>query len=192
MALKFTNESSIIQGIKEQNEEVLAYVYKKYFSAVRRFVFNNQGGMQDAKDIFQEAIVVLYRKIVAGEYDGSKSGVKTFLVGIARFLWLKELKNRRIEEETTDTYGYLEVNPEITDNEYEKNRRFALYQKHFMALGEECQKVLQLVFDDLTYKEIAEKLNYASEKFVKKKKYRCKEQLIRRIKEDPEFDENEE
>jgi RNA polymerase sigma factor (sigma-70 family) len=192
MALKFTSESSIIQGIKEQNEEVLTYVYKKYFSTVRRFVFNNHGNMQDAKDIFQEAIVVLYRKIHSGEFDGSKSGIKTFLLGIARFLWLKEMKLRRVEEEANDDYGYLEVNPFITDHEYEKSRKYALYQKHFLTLSEECQRLWQLIFDNFSYQEIARKLNYASENFVKKKKYRCKEQLIKRIKGDPEFDDYEE
>lgn len=190
--MKLINDAKVIQGIKEQNDEVLQYIYKKYFRSVRRVVLDNHGDMVDARDIFQEAIVVIYRKIHADEYNGETGGIKTYLISVARFLWLKELRNRRESKVVHDEYGYLECNPNITDHEYERGRRYALYQKHFMQLGEECQKLLGLLFENKNYKEIADSMNYASDKFVKKKKYRCKEQLIRAIKNDPEFDDYDE
>ena len=66
----------------------------------------------------------------------------------------------------------------------EKNDRFKLYQKHFQLLGSDCQKLLQLFFDKVPLKQIAQIMGFSSEKYVKKRKYKCKEYLVTSIKQD--------
>lgn len=66
----------------------------------------------------------------------------------------------------------------------EKNERYRLYQKHFQLLGSDCQKLLQLFFDKVPLKQIAQIMGYKSEKYAKKRKYRCKEYLVTSIKQD--------
>ena len=61
------------------------------------------------------------------------------------------------------------------------------YKKHFQKLGDECKKLLQLFYDKVPYKEIAKIMNYKSIGLVKKKKFKCKEFLLKSIREDPEY-----
>ena len=69
----------------------------------------------------------------------------------------------------------------------EKNERFKLYQKHFQLLGSDCQKLLQLFFDKVPLKQIAQIMGFSSEKYVKKRKFKCKEYLITSIKQDVNY-----
>ena len=69
----------------------------------------------------------------------------------------------------------------------EKNERFKLYQKHFQMLGSDCQKLLQLFFDKVPLKQIAQIMGYSGEKYVKKRKFKCKEYLVTSIKQDVNF-----
>ena len=69
----------------------------------------------------------------------------------------------------------------------EDSLEYKLYQKHFQKLSKECKKLLQLFFDKVSYSEIAKILGYKSAGFVKKKKYNCKEFLMKSIKNDPEY-----
>jgi hypothetical protein len=69
----------------------------------------------------------------------------------------------------------------------EKNERFKLYQKHFQLLGSDCQKLLQLFFDKVPLKQIAQIMGFSGEKYVKKRKFKCKEYLITSIKQDVSF-----
>jgi hypothetical protein len=69
----------------------------------------------------------------------------------------------------------------------ERNERFKLYQKHFQLLGSDCQKLLQLFFDKVPLKQIAQIMGFSGEKYVKKRKYKCKEYLVTSIKQDVSF-----
>ncbi|MFC2096620.1 hypothetical protein ACFLQ3_02865, partial [Bacteroidota bacterium] len=83
---------------------------------------------------------------------------------------------------------YEEV-PDINTDEYEKNEQYKLYQKHFKRLEKDCQKLLQLFLKKVPLKEIADELGIESQQYIKRKKYKCKEQLVRYIKSDPNFKE---
>ena len=67
------------------------------------------------------------------------------------------------------------------------NERYRLYQKHFTNLGKDCQKILQLYFDKVPLKNIAQIMGFKSEKYAKKRKFKCKEYLIKSIKQDLEY-----
>ena len=56
----------------------------------------------------------------------------------------------------------------------------------FQALAEECRKVLQLLFNGKSGKEIAQEMGY-TEEYAKRKKYKCKLSLAQLIKQDPEY-----
>lgn len=70
-----------------------------------------------------------------------------------------------------------------------KNEQYKLYQIHFKRLSKDCQKILQLFLKKVSLTEIADEMGIDSMQFMKRKKYKCKEQLIRYIKSDPNFNE---
>ncbi len=183
------SDEQILKGILRHDNLILQYIYKQYYYNINYFIRKNQGSEDDASDIFQEAIIIIYRKIKENDLIFEKSSFKSYLFSVCRFLWLKQLEKRRIEKEKlNDTLPYQDDLYDDNLNELvEKNERYGLYQKHFSTLSTDCQKLMQLFFEKVPLKEIAKVMGYKSEKYAKKRKYKCKELLINRIKQDAEF-----
>ena len=183
------SDEQILKGILRHNNLILQYIYKQYYYNINYFIRKNQGSEDDASDIFQEAIIIIYRKIKENDLVFEKSSFKGYLFSVCRLLWLKQLEKRRVEKEKlNDSLPYQEDLYDDNLNEIViKNERYGLYQKHFGALSTDCQKLLQLFFEKVSLKEIAMMMGYKSEKYAKKRKFKCKELLISRIKQDAEF-----
>lgn len=178
----------ILEGIRLHDIKILQYVYTTFYSYIKYFIISNSGSDDDAKDIFQEALVVIYRKLDENKLDISCT-FKTYLYSVCRLLWLKHLEKRKTKNEfSIDNENFIEL-ADDTKELSEQNARYSLYQKYFKLLGEDCRKVLEMSLEKISLKQIAEIMGYKSEKYAKKRKYQCKERLINEIKNDPQFKE---
>ena len=184
--MDYTTEA-ILEGIGMSNNDVLNYIYKKFFPSIRNFIENNNGNEEDARDLFQEAIIVIYRKMEK-EPLVLTCNFKTYIYSICRLLWLKQLERKRNSNEI-NSEGVLDNRLDEASETFEQSLRYRLFQKHFHLLGPDCQKVLRLALDKVSLKEIAEIMGYKSEKYAKKRKYQCKQMLMDKIKSDNEFKE---
>ncbi len=178
----------LLNGIHRNDTIVLQYIYKNFYSKINFFIKKNSGDDDDANDVFQEAIIIIFRKLKANELVLDCT-FETYLYSVCRFLWLKQLEKRKVEKEKIkDNHEYHD---DIYDDGLERvvdlNERYKLYQKHFTNLGKDCQKVLQLYFDKVPLKNIAQIMGFKSEKYAKKRKFKCKEYLIKNIKQDLEY-----
>jgi RNA polymerase sigma factor (sigma-70 family) len=183
------SDEQILKGILRHDSLILQYVYKQYYYKISYFIRKNNGNEDDASDIFQEAIIIIYRKLKENDLIFETSSFAGYLYSVCRFLWLKQLERRRIERERlNDTLPFQDnLYDESLVELVEKNEKYGLYQKHFATLSTDCQKLMQLFFEKNSLKEIAKIMGYKSEKYAKTRKYKCKEILIRRIKQDVEF-----
>lgn len=187
--MKSYTDDQILKGILRHDNVVLAYIYKQYFYKVNAFVKKNNGDEDDVNDVFQEAIIIIYRKLKENDLLFENRSFEVYLFSVCRFLWLKELEKRRMDKiKLNDTLSFQD---EIYDDDLvavvEKNERFLLYQKHFRNISSDCQKILQLFFEKVPIKQIAHIMGFKSEKYVKTRKFKCKELLIERIKQDVEY-----
>ncbi|MCL4483145.1 MAG: sigma-70 family RNA polymerase sigma factor [Bacteroidetes bacterium] len=184
--INYSNEE-LLNGILRNDNVILQHIYKNFYYKVNLFIKKNSGNDEDANDIFQEAIILVYRKLKANDLIINNT-FETHLYSVCRFLWFKQLTRQKSEKA-------LMIDSVIFDTEFdhdfaelvEKNERFKLYQKHFQLLGSDCQKLLQLYFDKVPLKQIAQIMGLSSEKYVKKRKFKCKEYLITSIKQDVNF-----
>jgi len=183
------SDEQILKGILRHDNIILQYIYKQYYYSINYFIRKNQGDEDDANDIFQEAIIIIYRKIKENDLIFEKGSFKGYLFSVCRFLWLKQLENRRIEKEKLNES--LPYHEDLYDDNLselvKKNEKYGLYQRHFGELSTDCQKLLQLFFEKVSLKDIATVMGYKSEKYAKKRKFKCKELLVNRIKQDAEF-----
>jgi DNA-directed RNA polymerase specialized sigma24 family protein len=62
-------DREVILGILNNSEDTLNKLYKAYFAMVLQFILNNNGNEDDAKDVYQEAIIILYNKIKEGNFE---------------------------------------------------------------------------------------------------------------------------
>lgn len=178
----------LLQGLCQSDPVAIDEIYKQFYLMIRNVVVRNNGSEEDAEDLFQDLLVVVYQKATESSLQ-LNSGFGTFLYAIARKMWLNRLRKRRriiLKEEL------LEVN-ESSDDYYEliefedHGSIERLYIKHFMQLNEPCQKLLLLFYERTSLRKIAEILGYKSEGYVKKLKYKCKEKLIKSIQQDPNY-----
>jgi RNA polymerase sigma factor (sigma-70 family) len=177
----------LIKGLKEQNSKCIRYLYKEYFPLAKSIVERNSGNHEDAEDLFQDSIVVLYKRLTK-ENITLKCGLKTFFYGICKNLWMQRLDRKwrllyseNMAEEPAGCYEIIDR--EFSEEILEKKR---LYQKHFLALPKRCQKILLLYLKDLPLKKIAEELGLKNEEYAKARKYSCKNMLRKRIINDPQ------
>ncbi len=177
---------AILKGLKSNDNEVLNFIYRKYFPEIRFFVIKNSGSDEDAQDVFQEAIIIIYKKLRDGVLDLTCS-FKTYLYSVCRIVWLKQLEKRKIKKDGfSDNQVFVDLQ-EGVDEMAEEQERYKLYQKHFQTLHVDCQTILNLFLEKVPLKEIASRMNINSEKYLKKRKFQCKEILVKRIQNDPNF-----
>jgi len=181
----FTAEE-ILDGIRDKNNDILTFVYKEYYPFIKKYILNNNGNKQDAEDIFQETIVMIYRKVEEGQFSLDCS-LKTYIYSVCRILWLKELEMRKLlrkdnlEPKKMDELD-VEYLPEDSDLE-KKN----LIQEHVLRLDENCRQILTLFYDGASMEEITEIIGTKSTLYTKFIKFKCKEKLIESLKKDPRF-----
>ena len=97
--MKGYSDEQILRGILRHDNLILQFIYKQFYYKVNYFIKKNQGSEEDANDLFQEAIIVIYRKLKENDLIFEKSSFQGYLFSVCRFLWLKQLEKRRIERE---------------------------------------------------------------------------------------------
>ena len=88
--ISYTNEE-LLHGILRNDNLILQYIYKNFFYKINFFIKKNSGDDDDSNDIFQEAIIIIYRKLKANDLVLDCS-FETYLYSVCRFLWLKQLE----------------------------------------------------------------------------------------------------
>ena len=179
-----TKAISYLQGIADNDYGVLQQIYKESLPEVIKYVQRNSGTSDDAKDIFQEGILVIYRKIKKDELVLTTS-FHVYLFAVCKRIWLKKIKRKGKKEVTMETIEAYSIEESFEDGLI-KSRKWALYNRMFLKLTEECQKVLKMAFNGMSGKEIALNMGY-TEEYVKRKKYKCRISLTNMIKKDPEY-----
>ena len=112
--------------------------------------------------------------------------LQTYIYSVARLIWLKHLnkvKENQIRlNENHDFIEFEEPQP-FREHDFE----YALYQKVFLDLPEDCQRILKMSNEGISQKEIANRMGLKSESYIAKRKHFCKEYLIKIIKENPDY-----
>ncbi len=186
--MKRLSDEEIIAGLRKRDNRVLQYIYKNTYNPVKQLILNNAGSENDAEDIFQEALIIIFKKLKEDQKFALTSAFTTYIYSISRLLWLKHLRNiKKIEIDplSRDHEERLEFEPPSPVQD--KDLRMAIYQRTLLQIPEDCQNILRLTAQDLTSSEIARTLGFRSEGYVRKRRHFCKEYLINKIKEDADY-----
>ena len=172
-------DQEIIERIQKGDETALDYLYTKNYRVIARYVTSNSGSADEAKDLFQDGLIVFWQKAASGNLVMT-SKISTFLFSICKNLWRKELsKKARKNDSDVPTADYID---------YEQKERADVVEKAISKLGETCQKVLMYYyFDKMSMQDIADKLGFASANTAKTKKYKCKNELEKIVRAEYEY-----
>lgn len=176
-----------IHSIRTGNTAGLHRIYREYLPRIHALITANGGNSDDARDVFQDALVVLFDKCRHENFSLSSS-FSTLLYGICRNLWGNRLqKKSRGEVSLTDDLKFTDD----TDIEFDfvQAEREKIFWDALRRLGTECRKLLELFFEKKSMEEIAETMQLSSVGYAKKRKFMCKEQLIEHVKSDARYQE---
>jgi RNA polymerase sigma factor (sigma-70 family) len=140
---------------------------------VQSLILNNNGSPDDARDIFQEAMIVLYEKVKTGTFE-LNCLLKTYLYSVCRRLWLKRLSQlQRISPEVEKLEETVPVEEELELHE-QRNLDFQTMEKSMKNLGEPCKSLLEAYYlQKKNMVEIAENFGYTNADNAKNQKYKC-------------------
>ncbi|HTF81353.1 MAG TPA: sigma-70 family RNA polymerase sigma factor [Cytophagales bacterium] len=163
---------------KGQDDEVLKYLYAKSFPSVKQLVMSNSGDADEAKDIFQDAILVFYRHVKTNKFDESQA-VGGFIYTVSRNLWINYYTRIKIKKtELTSQQEEIEYEGNIL-SELISDEREAQVLQVFTQLGDRCKDLLiNTVYHKLSMKEICDKMGFSNENSAKTQHYKCKQRLI--------------
>lgn len=165
------NDNEIITALGKHHFSKAMKPLYKYRPVVIKFVKQYGGTKEDAEDIFQDALVLLCRKIDQGNFHLSAS-LNTYLYGISKNLWREEIRKRN-KMIVIAPDNDLSAEDEVF---IQSETKYQQAEDAFKLLGEKCQKLLMLFYyHKKTMLEIAPLLDFSNERVAKNQKYRCME-----------------
>ena len=63
------NEKGLLQGLAQSDKKAIETIYRENYNMIQSLIINNSGSADDAKDIFQETMIVLYEKVRSGTFE---------------------------------------------------------------------------------------------------------------------------
>jgi len=173
-----------MRGSKTQRNEALEAIYRNNIEKACSYILANNGSTDEAKDVFQEAMVAFYENVRNGKFKG-ESTISTYLYSIAKFKWLNQIKKNQVRTAHYDRYEQEEFSdgPLATLIEDEKKKGIL---ELLNQLGEACKRLLiENIYHNASMKEIAKSGNFSSEQVVRNKKYKCLQKLKEIISANP-------
>ncbi|MFT7588980.1 MAG: RNA polymerase sigma factor (sigma-70 family) [Limisphaerales bacterium] len=179
----------MVEAIARSDRKLVAEVYKDNLPAIIHHVKQNSGSEEEARDLFQEGLTVVFRQAKAGKLVLTAS-LSTYINAVCRKLWLKQLRRKSNSGVTfsvdLESTSQTAVSEDFLEALHTHDRQL-LFKKQFNLLGSDCKELLALFFEGISMAEIAEKMQFNSVAYAKKRKFKCKEKLVDSIKKDPLF-----
>jgi RNA polymerase sigma factor (sigma-70 family) len=174
-------DEKIIELLKANKTDKAFYKLYADFPKIQKMILRKGGSKNDAQDIFQEALIVFYRKVTETDFKLT-SKIGTYLYSVSRFLWKDEMaKNKK--------RNYKELPESLSENELqeleelaEKETKLKAVEAVLQTISKKCKEIFELFyFKSCSMKEIAAKMNYTSERIARTQKYKCMEQAKKKI-----------
>ncbi|HZL12121.1 MAG TPA: sigma-70 family RNA polymerase sigma factor [Prolixibacteraceae bacterium] len=176
-ARTFKENQEIINGILSGDQQVFNDLYEDEFPKAVRFIIQNSGRADMAKDVFQDALVIFIEKVYTKKLDLTCS-VSTYLYSICRFLWMDQLRQNKREMPLSDNYSYLKDDITVVGFDDATPDIYENVNSAIEKLGDSCKQLLEsYYYKSLSWDEIASSLGYASAASARNQKYKCLERI---------------
>jgi len=173
--------SAIIEAIKAGSEKILFQLYETYRDEfVSWAIRNHQVTVEEAKDVFQESVVGLYKNIKGGKVDRLEVSIKTYLFSIGKNIILNVIKRKGVETKVYENFSAIHDNG--INEHYDQEHLINLVKRLYKAMGSPCKEILEMYYEkSFDMESIALRVGYKNADVAKKKKYECLRSLEDRI-----------
>jgi RNA polymerase sigma factor (sigma-70 family) len=169
----YDHEVALLKGLAANDSNSIETIYRENYLAIQAFIVKNSGHPDDARDIFQEAMIVLFEKAKSSSFTLSCQ-LQTYLYSICRRLWLKKLQRQNRFNPAIETDIEIVAVDEEVDLQEKTNNDFVLMENAMMKLGEPCKSLLEAFYiEKKSMPEIAALFGYTNADNAKTQKYKC-------------------
>lgn len=179
------NEQQLLEGIAQNNRKITALVYSEHFKNVKAYILSRGGDLEQAQDVFQEAMTVLFQK-AQDESFRLTCKISTYLIAVSKYIWYKKLEHQSKhteilwtddEGETSSRLDHIPYQEDI-QNHLEKEQQYAKLAASLDRLGGPCSALLKaFYFEQKNMQEIAKRFGYTNSENAKTQKYKCLSRL---------------
>lgn len=157
-----------IQVQTETREAFFTKLYLDAFPAVARYVQRNGGNLEEARDLFQEALLAFYEQVERGGRE-IHTTEKAYLMGIAKKIFLR----KRERELPTEGLEKVEMKEEYAPQPSEQK-----LLHHLQLAGQKCLDLLSaFYYEKLSMHHLASRFGFRSERSATVQKYKCLEKV---------------
>lgn len=181
MVKKQISELGRFHAIKANDNNALRCFYQENYFKIEKYVLNNSGSVEQAKDIYQEAFIAVWRNIQLDKfYPENENALPGYLYRIAKNKWLDYLRSAHNQKVVA-----LTESAERTDDdelpEYDV-KHIEDVKKHFENLGDNCKEILKrFYYMKQSMRTIAAQFDW-TEATARNNKYRCLHKLRELLK----------
>ncbi|QMW00590.1 RNA polymerase sigma factor [Spirosoma foliorum] len=167
-------DPQLLNQLRAGDNQGFDKLYRQCYLSIEHFVVQNSGNQDEAKDLFQETLLVLLTNLQSPDFQVTSS-LKTYVFAISKNLWLKQLKKsaRWTSLDDADEVSCFvpPVELETPPSAYESV--IAILKK----LTIRCQTLLSAIF--FTSKQITDIVKddgYSNLHSAQNQKYKCLQQ----------------
>ncbi|TAE14580.1 MAG: sigma-70 family RNA polymerase sigma factor [Bacteroidetes bacterium] len=167
------NEQHLLRGLANNDATAIETIYKENFPSILNLIVKNSGSYDDAKDVFQEAMIALYEKSRLESFVLTCQ-IKTYVYSICRRLWLKRLQQMGRVVGTNDSLEETVSVDEDLEILQKKDVEFSIMEQALQNLGEPCKSLIESYYiKKKGMTEIAAEFGYTNADNAKNQKYKC-------------------
>jgi len=175
------DENEVVDGLKKRNNAAYDLLYTFYYPSIEHFVKRNSGTSADAKDIFQETIIVLLDKVPKKDFILTSS-IKTYIFAVASNLWLKRLRQAKKMTVLKDEFELEDMSLAEWEQKEESLSERNVIQRVFHKISRHCLIFLTKTFlTGATREKLVEEMGYRNAHTFDNQKYKCLEQARKTI-----------
>ena len=168
-----SHEKSLLDGLAKEDKASIEQIYRDNYTMIQSLILNNNGSTDDAADIFQEAMIVLFEKSKTPGFE-LNCQLKTYLYSVCRRLWLKKLQQmQRFGRQSEDLEDVIPVEDDLEMHE-KRQLDFNIMENAMSKIGEPCKSLLEAYYIQKKHMlQIATEFGYTNADNAKTQKYKC-------------------
>lgn len=182
MVKKIHEDQRYIIGLVNNDTVVINEIYKRCAGKIKSWIVFNNGSEDDAADIFQEALMDVYRQ---GKYKSLELSCpfEPYLLLICKRKWLNEIKKKSILPVTNHEEDLLHIGEDTFANADElenQAQQSKIFLEAFGKLGERCKEIITWSMRGEAQEKVAEALG-VTYGYLRKKKSECMAALMKMV-----------
>ncbi|HEU4470699.1 MAG TPA: sigma-70 family RNA polymerase sigma factor [Flavisolibacter sp.] len=159
--------------MKPTEQEILVGIYREAFPAAAQLVKRLGGSLEEAKDVFHDALLIYLERKSMGTLN-IQTSVKAYLLGITKILWLRS-RDQYLATLPEEVESFIEDEKETTE---EKNML-----DYLMLAGQKCMQMLKaFYYDQFSLQEIASRFGFSGIRSATVQKHKCLQKIRNEVK----------